>query len=180
MGNVECFFLRPVAQANESLRRYSDAKCPTDMGYHNASVDLGVVPYELNEWMGSGGDNLSHDDPRWPKVCPCGYVFQPEDHWQHNLTRLLTSDSGLLTTLDAAPVGAMWYANWYPVPWLGPDGKCLVVKTPGGDWIVDGPSSNGGTPWTRTGTVPKVTASPSIHFPGRYHGWLRDGILTEC
>ena len=108
------------------------------------------------------------------------YLFQPGDAWQHNLKRLFTSDSGLLTTLENSPVGAMWYADdWYPDPWIGPDGKCLVVRTPGGDWIVDGPSSTGGF-WTRTGTVPKVTANPSIHFPGQYHGWLRDGFLTEC
>jgi hypothetical protein len=58
------------------------------------------------------------------------------------------------------------------------DGIMLCVKTPGGDWIVDGPSNNGNG-WERTGTVPKITATPSI-LMARYHGWLRDGWLVEC
>ena len=33
--------------------------------------------------------------------------------------------------------------------------------------------------WTVTGTAPNVTVSPSIHAAGRYHGWLRDGVLSD-
>lgn len=86
------------------------------------------------------------------------------------------------TTLSEAPVGAMWTADWYD--FKGPDGHCLVVRTPGGDWIVDGPSMNNdgsrGNPWQRSGEIPKVTANPSIHIPGKYHGWLREGFLESC
>ena len=83
----------------------------------------------------------------------------------------------------------MWYADWMGQNYIGPDGHALVVRTPSGDWAVDGPSSGGGK-WTRTGTVPNITVTPSIVMgphkdaegkilkPG-YHGWLRDGALHE-
>jgi hypothetical protein len=79
----------------------------------------------------------------------------------------------------------MWDAWWYSDKHKGPDGKCLVVRTPGGDWIVDAKAIDGNG-WTRTGTPPKVTANPSIGIgheegkPWTYHGWLRDGHLVEC
>jgi hypothetical protein len=85
------------------------------------------------------------------------------------------------TVIQPAPVGAMWDADWYrgvegSTP--GDDGLHLIVRTPGGDWVVDGTSWS--PRWQRTGVVPCVTATPSIHFPGVYHGWLRAGYLEEC
>lgn len=187
MTTVECFFLRPSAFAQESLRRYSSSNdfaiCPIT-GYHNCSVEIDVVPYELSDFDGGPGSGIGHDDPRWPIACACGYQFKPEDQWQHQLIRLYwrSDHLSLRTTLQQAPVGSMYYGDWYP--WKGPDGHCLVVVTPAGPWIIDAPSSNGdgtkGSPWTRTGEVPKVTANPSIHFPGQYHGFLRDGRLESC
>lgn len=184
---IECFFLEPTDQAEESLRRYcSGSDCPGDWSYHNVDVVIGRTTL-ADDTNGSGGDRHPHDDPRWPKSCTCGYVFKDEDHWQHNIKRLFRrSDNGGLTTLRGAPVGAMWYADW--LPWKGPDGHCLVVKTPAGDWPVDGPASNSKSKvgWQRSGTPPNVTAHPSIGMgqddKGRwtYHGWLRDGKLVEC
>ena len=69
------------------------------------------------------------------------------------------------------------------------DGHFPVVVTPGGEWEIDGPSYPGGgapprpCPWTRTGdpTRPEtLTVQPSIHFPGRYHGRLRNGVLVDA
>ena len=187
MSTIECFFLRPAAFAQETLRRFSlsndSSACPIT-GYHTCSVDINVVPFELSDLDGKPGEGIDHDDPRWPTSCACGYQFEPEDQWQHQLTRLYWRSDHLAmrTTLQKAPVGSMYYADWYD--WKGPDNHCLVVSTPGGPWVVDGPSSNGngtkGNPWTRTGEVPRVTANPSIHFPGQYHGWLRNGVLEEC
>lgn len=187
MTAIECFFLRPAAFAQETLRRFTyskdDTKCPIN-GYHNCSVAIGVVPFGLSELNGDSGRGIEHDDPRWPTACACGYQFKPEDEWQHRLTRLFwrSDHLALRTTLDEAPPGSIYYADWYD--WKGPDGHCLVVVTPAGPWIVDGPSMNNdgsrGNPWTRTGEVPKVTASPSIHIPGKYHGWLRDGTLIDA
>lgn len=178
--DIACFFLTPMAFAQQSLRRYTfKGSCQGNTWGHNASVVAGSIPYP-GDLMGEGGDLTPHDDPRWPKVCAsCDYEFQPEDEWQTNLARVMKrGDHGAMwTTIKDAPVGAMWYADWYP--WLGPDQHCLVVKTPGGEWIVDKPPTNESQGWSRTGSPPFITASPSIHFPGKYHGWLRDGVLIE-
>lgn len=187
MATIACFFLRPAAFAQETLRRFvfskSSSDCPKH-GYHTGSVDIGVVPFPLSDLEGMPGQGIDHGDLRWPTTCACGYQFKPEDEWQHNLTRLYWRSDHLTlrTTLQGAPPGAMYYADWYD--WKGPDGHCLVVVTPAGPWIIDGPSMNNdgskGNPWTRTGEIPKVTASPSIHFPGKYHGFLRNGALVDC
>ena len=184
MTTIECFFLRPAAFAQVSLRRYSHANdCPGGYGYHNSVVNLDVVPYPLSDFDGEPGKGIERDDPRWPTTCPCGYQFKPEDQWQHQLIRLYwrSDHMALRTTLSEAPTGSIYYADWYA--WRGPDGHCLIVVTPGGPWIIDGPSTGNdgskGNPWTRTGEVPKVTVNPSIHFPGKYHGFLRDRFLIE-
>jgi hypothetical protein len=187
MTSIECFLLRPSAFAQETLRRFTFSKdykeCPVT-GYHNCSVEIGTQPFELSDLEGDVGKGIEHDDSRWPTKCACGYTFNPNDEWQHRLIRLYwRSDHLAMTcTLQDAPPGAMYYANWYD--WKGPDGKCLVVVTPAGPWIVDGPSTNndgskGGT-WTRTGELPKVTATPSINIPGKYHGWLKNGVLIDA
>lgn len=185
MSSIPCIFLEPSEFAEVTLRRYSSESCSGHWSYHNASALIGTVPYPHSDYDGEGHPNHPHDDPRWPAKCmQCEYVFKDEDVWQHNTLRLYqrTDHVALKTALGSAPVGSMWYADWYP--WKGPDGHCLIVKTPAGDWIVDAPSyvdgQQTGTPWTRTGTPPFVTASPSIHFPGKYHGWLQNGVLVEC
>jgi len=183
---IRCFFLTPLAEATQSLRRFtfgSSEMCPAkDTWGHDATAAIGTIAFPLNDLNGSGGDDFPHDDPRWPKTCSkCGYIFKPDDRWQNNINRLFHTDvSPICYTLDGAPPGAMYYADWYP--WKGPDGRCLVVKTPAGEWIVDRPPSSGRSAWTRTGTPPNVTANPSILFPGPkgFHGWLRDGMLVEC
>jgi hypothetical protein len=183
---LECFLLKPSVYAKESLRRFASSSTNTCASgvYHNAVVYLGTVPYPTSELDGEPGRGVDHSDPRWPTTCSCGYHFKEADYWQHNLTRLYWRGDHLSmsTTLSEAPVGAMWTADWYD--FKGPDGHCLVVRTPGGDWIVDGPSMNNdgsrGNPWQRSGEIPKVTANPSIHIPGKYHGWLREGFLESC
>lgn len=195
---IQCFLLEPTDRARESLRRYRSSgkgdPCPLPHGYHDASVAIGEIGLLIVEgargYNGYGDDKHHHSDPQWPTACACGYVFGDGDEWQHNVDRLFRgSPGGQLVTLDEAAPGAMWYAPWYENVYKGPDGRCLVVKTPGGDWIVDSKASNG-TPdnpgWTRTGEPPRVTARPSIgigHGPNggfRYHGFLTDGRLEEC
>lgn len=34
--------------------------------------------------------------------------------------------------------------------------------------------------WLLTGPREKPTLQPSIHVVGVWHGWLRDGVLSEC
>lgn len=185
---IQCFLLEPTVSALESLRRYAlrEAPCPLPHGYHDATVVLGTQPFARTDCGGTGADDVDHDDPRWPSHCACGYAFRWDDQWQHNLNLLYSgAPDGELVTLEGAPVGAMWFAPWYEDHHKGPDGRCLMVKTPGGDWSPDFKASNSGTPWERSGTPPNVTATPSIGQMNpdgsfRYHGWLRDGQLVPA
>lgn len=112
------------------------------------------------------------------------------------------TDTGeVVGPLNEVPVGAMWFATWYPdkfcTPQLG-KGKALIVKTPGGDWLVDQQANNCTMPddvnqekhhcWIIHGTPPNITVDKngttcnagagSIAQP-KYHGFLRDGYLTN-
>jgi Family of unknown function (DUF6527) len=33
--------------------------------------------------------------------------------------------------------------------------------------------------WTVTGEAPMISVSPSIHMIGIWHGWLKDGVLSD-
>lgn len=181
MQTITCFLLEPADQGEARLRRYSMSQCPaTGLGYHNVILTLGRHPWDpTKEDLWGHPYGASVDDSRWPQRCSCGYTFQPEDPRQAQTDRLFRrSDTGELLVLRDAPPGAMWFADFYPD--RGPDGHALVVMTPGGEWLVDGPASNGPGTWQRSGSPPLVTAQPSIHFPGRYHGFLTNGQLVEC
>jgi len=191
MSRITCFWMTPIDRARQTLRRYQRVTdyrvvtCPAHpMKHHDASVRIEDVAYPFGEkrMLGEEG-NISHDDPRWPKHCEaCGYEFVAEDHWQHNIQRLFTGapDGHQYTTRDMPP-GAMFDADWFPKK--GPDGIALAVVLPpdGGDdiWVPDSPPARGGSPWTRTGTIPRVTCQPSILTP-RYHGFLVAGELVSC
>lgn len=102
-------------------------------------------------------------------------------------------------TYEEIEAGAMFYADddWArAVGYIGPDGRCLVVKTPDGFWYVDSRASNCGRPedrvhkcWVRHGSIPDITVDKngdtcsagagSIQC-GSYHGFLRNGWLEEC
>ncbi|MDE2102990.1 MAG: hypothetical protein KGL39_37445 [Patescibacteria group bacterium] len=66
---------------------------------------------------------------------------------------------------------------------VGPDGRALIVVLPNNDWWwIDAPATRPpGNKWTRTGTPPKVTATPSIDMggPDPWHGYLTDGVLRK-
>lgn len=191
-SKIECFFLEPTEYMQISLRRYRGVPqgqplCPATNSYHNA-IEVVVPQTERPKDQQTGRGLLEHpdyphSDLRWPKKCPCGYEFKDGDSWQVN-ERILFSNPEMngLIPIDDAPVGSMWDAWWYDHK--GPDGRCLVLRTPGGDWIIDYPCG-GGKGWERTGTPPKITARPSIAIGGdrgrwKYHGFLTDGYLVEC
>lgn len=182
---IECFWLEPTDTGRADLRRYAgEQPCPGSYGYHNASVEIGDLPFPITEdgILGYGKDDVAHDDLRWPKICNgCDYAFLEGDNWQHNVQRLYRgAPDGKLYTSRTMPPGAMFNATWWNEP--GPDGITLAVVLPpnGGDdiWMPDVPSKDG-RPWTRTGAIPRVTCRPSILTP-RYHGFLTDGKLEEC
>lgn len=108
------------------------------------------------------------------------------------------SDNGQLTTIQDAPVGAIWRATWFEEhkPFCGEDGKSYVVKTPGGEWMIDGRASNCTLPdddthkcWCRHGEAPNFTvdkvgntcaAGAGSIIVGTYHGFLRNGELVDA
>jgi hypothetical protein len=100
--------------------------------------------------------------------------------------------------------GAMWYLTWYKNDetgvycYGGPDNQPgLCVRTPGGDWVIDGRASNCALPddnvhrcWPRRGEAPNITVDKSFGntcnagggsiVSGNYHGFLRNGYLVKC
>lgn len=193
MADYKCFLCEPTDEFVYELRRFHSPrvgdgiKCERPHGYHDATVEVGGGPRVHTPegcwgWGGSGGCAWAGlSDSRWPTKCECGYVFTEQDMYQPNEGVLFKgSPDGVPRLLRDLPVGALYYADWMEC-WLGPDNRHLVVRTPSGDWSPDGPSKDGSRPWTRTGAPPYVTARPSIDFgPGRFHGFLTDGILRDC
>jgi len=48
-------------------------------------------------------------------------------------------------------------------------------------WQTDHVQATGmGARWQLSGTVDKPTLSPSLHWVGIWHGWLRNGRLESC
>ncbi len=180
-----CFMLTPTTRERRYLRRFTwqtEGECPAHRHWgHDAMVLIEEGPISQTPGGNVCGDLWPHADPRWPILCSCGYAFQEGDQWQlFRRTIYVRADNGEETTLQEAPIGAM-----YDAPWLHGmhhfrlvDGQTLVVKLPGGgEWVIDGESSSGGY-WQRSGTPPKITARPSI-LTSNYHGWLTDGLLSD-
>lgn len=60
----------------------------------------------------------------------------------------------------------------------------LIVRLPGDlDFCIDSRAWSGGKVygdgWHPVGDPPRVTLNPSINFPGIYHGWIRDGVISD-
>ena len=200
MARIRCFLLVPTEWVRDTLRRYAGhyledgtpnehRTCPLMPGqysYHNAEVEL---PDRHEPEDICHGMRVTPQDARWPVACSCGYRFAHWDEYQfvaHRLYRKVGTDERM--PLHRAPVGAMWYDDWMTEDrggkpgdlWYGPDGRCLVVRTPGGDWVVDGPSKQRPADhgWTRSGRPPEISVIPAIKLGG-YHGWLTEGYLVD-
>jgi hypothetical protein len=200
---IKCFLLIATPYQRFSLRRFyssSDDKniCPLPHGYHDAHVEIGQTLIETPSTTVPA--HIDKTDPRWPTHCGCGYQFTDEDKWQHFMEPLYSRQDNhdIIYTLNEAPVGAIWRATWYEdmQSYLGPDGQCLVVKTPGGDWVIDGRANNCTLPndnihkcWVRHGVPPMITvdkngktcgAGAGSILVGNYHGFLINGELVGC
>lgn len=149
---MKCFLLNPTDRVAEFLRRYAGSSQCSVFGYHSVSVYIGDREARPDD---ACGDKVDHSDPRWPTHCDCGYEFKENDTWQYRVDALYQrSDTLELTTLNKAPVGAMWFAPWMSdIPEMtGPDGNTLMVRLPGKhDWIVDGRASNCDSPCSKCG-----------------------------
>jgi hypothetical protein len=192
MGEIQCFFVVESARATQALRRYrlsTIEKCDVSgHGYHNASVRIEDVATTPKAYLSAAPASAFAGDPRWPTHCACGYEFRAEDEWQVFTESIyVDAATGREWPMRELPPGAMYDAWWYrgsegSEDKSGPDGLnlCLCLPPKGGldYWHIDGPANNG-PGWSRSGTVPNITAQPSILTP-RYHGWLRDGVLVEC
>lgn len=204
---IKCFLLEPTDTVQLWLRRYSSrSKCPGHY-CHDAQVRIDDAPAIWSDRhgrtsLGARPEKFSKSYPLWPLKCGhCGYEFSRRHDVfqvsQHLIYR--RADDGSLVTLRDAPIGAMWYADWFLVDgsniWRGPDGHSLCVRLPGNhDWLVDGRASNCTMPndkehkcWVRHGKPPVVTVDKkgltcaagagSIGVPG-WHGFLRNGELV--
>jgi len=169
------------------------------MSYHNAQTPFDEVVREQGKEVRPDDDDAPlHNDPRWPRKCECGYEFSEADEWQlfsENIYVRADNQPGEYS-LRHAPVGAMWDASWFPDSWKGSDGRCLVVVTPGGEWMIDSRASNCTMPndnvhkcWVRHGEPPNITvdkngvtcgAGAGSIQRGSYHGFLRNGMLTNA
>lgn len=104
-------------------------------------------------------------------------------------------------TVDELPPGAAWWCPRESRARVGPDGRGLYVKTPGGAWFVDGMANNctrrdddAHRCWVRHGSPEDGTlhvdkdgdscgcGSSIGQGPGfaDYHGFLHHGHLVAC
>lgn len=196
MQSIECFLIEPTNRHWKALRRFAFHTTPACTGgFHNAEVVIDEVD-EANPMCAPPTD-AERTDPRWPLKCDrCDYMFTDEDRWEVEFDRQYITTDGRqfsrrtpewpMTGRPRAPAGAMWRADWLEDTCVGPDGCCYVVRTPGGDWILDYKVRPEDAGWTRTGVAPKFTVRPSILIGSarngswKYHGFLTDGRLEEC
>lgn len=161
---------------------------------HDIETEISRGPGALEQCL--DGDRtqatIALDDPRWPNQCSCGYVFADVDMKQECHTRLYRrTDTSELVTIGDAPAGALYDSGTFNDVdgyQRNEDGISIVCKTPAGDWLIDGPSSHRrpdgtwertGSGWSRSGTLPDISVSPSIAIgdPTRFHAVLTDGWL---
>jgi hypothetical protein len=202
-GRIRCFLMIDAGIARVSLRRFRhDSTCQGLTGVHDAMTPLGDLPSEApvdEPHWDVRPESPPHDDPRWPTVCQCGYVFEPSDEWQvfqRQLYRGIHPERGeLLCTLPEMPAGAIWRASWFEkiAEYCGPDGHSYGCMLPNGvDWMMDGCSwiagpdgkNVAGPHWTRTGDAPDFAVRPSILARqgkgDEFHALLTNGWLEPC
>jgi hypothetical protein len=190
-----CFWVEPNGKAERTLRRYSlidgEGTCPREPGEyscHNASVPIGVAGMvwsagdEYSDKYVSALDvSLYAGDPRWPTHCGCGYEFLDDDPWQVNQEPIYESADGRTAWTSPAherqPTPGAMFDTFWRTGLRKEDGLAISVVCPNGAvWCIDAKASSGGY-WSRTGTAPNITVTPSI-VAGDYHGFLQAGVLT--
>lgn len=183
----KCVLLEPTERCRRWLRVYESDAC-TGGTYCDGEIALpdGAMVWTLDaegrrsHWRPDESDVPA--DAAYPTHCEqCGRAFTAAANRHVRADQLFRHPDGTEHTIRDMPIGAIWRVEWHESHWAGPDGRCYSVQLPpggiGDQWVIEQPSANGGG-WTRTGEPPDLTATPSILTP-RYHGWLRDGWLTD-
>lgn len=187
---IQCVLVTKLDLVRFFLLRFSRGRTCIDGGAHEAQFSLGDQPGATFTAL----ELPLPTDPRWPAKCDrCSYLFAPTDDRAGRSEWLFQLPDKRIVTLSDIPIGGMWYeqrnfASGSIHFRARPDQSLghLIVRCPCKgtlgqyhDWDIDQKSSNG-EGWVRIGTPPDVTATPSIHIVGDYHGWLRAGRLEEC
>ncbi len=208
---TKCFVIEPTGKYRLYLRRYThgNGPCPKHGNYHQAFTLIeDNVSYEDPRFPEDAkyegkvciGDYWPHGDPRWPTHCDCGQSLDGPGEWQlfpKELYQRQDQPESTPITLDEAQPGALWRQPWLEdnEAYRGVDGHSWMCRTPGGDWMIDGPANNctmkGDTKhkcWCRHGTAPEFhvdksgitcAAGAGSIVAGNYHGFLHNGWLTE-
>jgi hypothetical protein len=186
----QCFYVTQTSLETRHLRVSETGSCPgIYRDWHNAEIGIegGRVTYSSrlsddgeHRYYGQPDPAGYDSDARWPVKCDyCEHAFGPDATRHVHSDPVYQAAGGRCWPMRELPIGAMLDAWWrrHDGQNVGEDGISLHVKLPPGGpydwWTVDAPASDGGR-WTRTGTVPLVSASPSINSSD-YHGWLGTG-----
>ncbi len=93
---------------------------------------------------------------------------------------------------DIVEIGTMWLAPYhllgdrakrlspnYHSQWAGKRAPLVVCLPNNTFFCVDNMATDGGNGWTVTGEAPLITVSPSINIVGSYHGWIKNGVISD-
>jgi len=201
-GQIKVFWLEPTDLVRVWARRYVPSGdyrwCSKRMGLGCEAWRLHLEQAPREDWPASRAAS-EKEGMAFPETCShCKGAFPAGSIHQVFVSSLFSgAPDGKLYTLREAPVGSMWDADWLPNELAGPDGIHLVVKTPGGEWMVDSKATNCTRPdedhecWVRhgdprTGTVHvdkqgnTCSAGAGSISMGGYHGFLHHGFLTNA
>ena len=203
----KCFLIEETNEVAHEVIVCEDGSCP-NFSCHRADAVIGKATVPLGEKY-PPVPQFTLDQV--PTHCACGFEFSLAKRryagtgtgrmWR----RVDTGETQ--RRISDFPIGAMWRADWYTGGKIV-DGKQLygwdwdnqfegplVVKTPGGEWVIDSRASNCTRPddrthrcWRRHGEPPSLhvdkagdtcSAGAGSIICGNYHGFLHHGYLTD-
>jgi hypothetical protein len=123
------------------------------------------------------------------------FFVKPVDNEAGNTDHWIRPDTGEKFSVKShwdLPVGAMFYATWMEevADRCGPDGKSIMVITPGGGWMIDGRASNCDSPCKHCGvpykdhkneisgqSLPAANSCDQYEDSRPHKCWVRHGQL---
>jgi ribosomal protein S18 len=200
---IRCFMVKPVGEGYESVIVTEEGSCVGNFHYHRTEKVIKRFSLDPNGDYPEEWTNRDEKANLVPTYCArCGnHDFSPEA-----LKKFVSSKGRIWERVDtgeradninAFGPGAMWFADWYCAEDLNLSGPPLMVRTPGGDWMVDSRCTNCTLPddkdhrcWPRVGEAPNITVDKTVGrtcdagggsvVHGDYHGFLRNGYLVRC